>query len=172
MSGTAEILWGQQGVCRALGGTLGAALLIEPDLEGDQLQALVERCDLGGHVLLVLAQQAEAVFLVARSLPDQVGVLADRDERHAGDAELDADFEPFEVPLGVDPASIGAAVNRGDEQALALIEPQRVNAQAGALGDLPDAQAQLRFRRASWPNVWRVRYGGCFRHAAQDTGLT
>jgi hypothetical protein len=46
-------------------GPLGEARFVEPDLETDQAQALGERVNLGGHALLVLAQQAEPVFFIA-----------------------------------------------------------------------------------------------------------
>jgi hypothetical protein len=66
-------------------------VLVHPDLEGDQVQALGEPAELGGDLPVVLTQQRESFLLVAGALPNEVGVSAERGERHAGGAKDDAD---------------------------------------------------------------------------------
>jgi hypothetical protein len=88
-----------------VGGADGKAFLVELDLECDRLQARGLRRDLGGHALLVLAQDGQALGLVACSLPDQFGVAADR-QRDAGGAELDAQIQPVQVLFAVGAAAV------------------------------------------------------------------
>src|SRR6266480_30149 len=61
-----------------VGGAFGEALFVDLDLEGDHLKARGERGQLGGDALLMLAQDGQPAGLVARALPDQFGVVADR----------------------------------------------------------------------------------------------
>jgi hypothetical protein len=130
-------------------------VLVDVDLVGDHLQALGERADLGGNLVLVPAQQRESVGLVAWSVPDEVGVAADRAQRHAGGAEPGAQVQPLHVVLAVETMPVAAAPDGFSEEALALVEAQRVDAQPRLLGDLPDGQ----FRCA-------------LTHTVQDSRLT
>src|SRR6266545_2701320 len=90
---------------QAVGGSPVQMVLVHLDLVGDRIQALGERADLGGHLVLVPAQQREPVGLVAGSLPDEVGVAADRAQRHAGGAEPGAEVGVLAGGLLVENAS-------------------------------------------------------------------
>ena len=135
-------------------GALGKDVFVCPDLVVDQRQASGELIDLSGDTLPVLAQEREPLFLVADSLPEEVGVSTDRDHGHAGGAENDGDVQPFHVILAVDATPTGTASYGIGEDAFAFVEAQRVNTQTRALSDLSDTQSRCDLR-----------------HAAQNTGL-
>jgi hypothetical protein len=68
----------------------------------DQLQALCELAYPAGHVLLMLAQEGQPVLFVAGYVPDELGVAADRGQRHAGAAQACADGQLLHVLLAAD----------------------------------------------------------------------
>ena len=103
-----------------------------------------EFLDLGGDVILVAAEQGESVLLVAGSLTDEIGVLTDRVQRHAGRTEPDAHDQPVDVVLGIDAPAVRLPPYPVCEQSLTLVEPERVHAQPGPLGHLPDTQSAHR----------------------------
>jgi hypothetical protein len=117
-------------------------VLVHPDLEGDQVQALGEPTELGGDASVVLLEERETFLLVARARTNKVGIAAERGQRHAGGAKDDADGQPVDVVLAVATTPAGTTTDRADEDTLLLVEAERVHAQTGALGDLPDAQTR------------------------------
>jgi hypothetical protein len=120
---------------------LAEEVLVHANLVCDQVEAVAEPVDLGDQPVLMLAENGEAVRLGAGSAPDQGGVPADLGERHPGGAEPDAVGQPLHVVLGVDATAVGRAHYRGDQDAFAFVEAQRVHAEPGARRNLPDAQA-------------------------------
>jgi hypothetical protein len=86
------------------------------------------------------AHDGKPLFLVAHALPDEFGVSADRRNGPARGAQNNTDGEPFNIVFAVQATATGTAFDRIGKNALALIETKRVNAQAGAFGDLADAQ--------------------------------
>ena len=136
------------------GAVLVEEVLIYSDFEPDQIQALGEPADLSGEVRLVLAQERESFFLVADSLSDEVGVSTERGQGHARGAEDDADGQPVHVILAVDATPTRSASHGLDEEAFVLIEAQRVNAQARAVGDLSDTQTRCDLSHAAQGNGW------------------
>ena len=84
-------------------------IFVHSDLEGDQVQTLRQLVNLDDHVLLVPAQQREPLLLGAGTLSDEVGVLADLSERHAGGAKDDADLQPLHVVFAVEATPAGSA---------------------------------------------------------------
>src|SRR6266542_4799169 len=143
--------------CRApqgAGSALGDAVFVHFDLPADEVEALAELADLRGHAFPVLAQEIEPFLLVAGSLANELGVPTDPDERHARGAEVGADLQPLDVLLAVDAVPVGAPAHGTGQDAGALVEAQRVDAETGALGNLPDAQA----RRDLTPRSLRARH--------------
>src|SRR2546429_5649515 len=134
-------------------GAPGEAVFVHPDLPADQVEARAELADLRGHAFSVLAQQSQPFALVAGSSPDELGIAADRGERHAGGAEAGADIQPLQVLLVVDAVPVEVALHRVGEDALPLVETQRVNAQTCAFGDLSDAQTRFDLSQSIVPGM-------------------
>ena len=86
------------------------------------------------------AQQGQAFRLVAVARADQFRVPPDVPQRHSRAAQDRAQRQPVHVILCVHAAAARRAANGAEEDAFPLVEAERVHAQAGALGDLPDAQ--------------------------------
>src|SRR4051794_26731497 len=135
-------------------GALGEVVLVDADLVVDQVEALGETRDLGGHLGAVRTHDGEAFVLVAAAFPDEFGVPPDHRNGHPGGTQHDADGEPVDVVLAVEATAARGALDRVGEDPLTLVETQRVHAQPGALGHLADGQA---------------RCGG-LGHAGQNTG--
>src|SRR5919198_209079 len=126
---------------RLVGGPVREVLLVDADLARDDPQALLELGELALDALLLLAQQLEALLLVPRALAHELGQAADLRQRHARRPQLDADPQPVDVVRAVAAAAARAARDvLGDHQALALVEPQRVDPQPGLARDVADAQ--------------------------------
>jgi hypothetical protein len=119
---------------------LREVILVHADLRADHVKAIGERLNLTDHLLPVLAQQREPIFFIAGSLPDEICVLADHRQRHAGGTQRRADGQPLDVLLAIDPAPAHSPSYRKGKNPLALIEAQRVNAQTRPIGNLSDAQ--------------------------------
>jgi diketogulonate reductase-like aldo/keto reductase len=94
------------------------------------------------------AQDGEPVLLVACSLPDQFGVLADRCQRHAGGAELDAQFQPLQVRFAIGAAAVGRPLHR------AASRPSRSQKRSACTLSPVRSAAQVMASRA-----WRPGYG-------------
>src|SRR6185437_14664052 len=88
----------------------------------------------------MFAHDGEPGLLVTRTLTHKFGVLTDGGQRHPRRAEFDADSEPVDVVLAVNPSPAGTTPHRIGQNALALVKPQRVHAQAGPVRHLTDAQ--------------------------------
>lgn len=81
-------------------------VFVDADLVGDEVEALGEPADLVGRTLLVLAERGQALRFIPGALADEVGLLADRGQGHAGGAQDDAGRQPVDIVLGVDAAAV------------------------------------------------------------------
>jgi hypothetical protein len=130
------------------GGALGEAVFVRFDLPADEVEALAQLADLGGHTFSVLTQEIKPFVLVAGSLPDELGIPADPGERHARGAEVGADLQPLEVLVAIDAVPVGPPAHGTGEYALALVEAQRVDTETSAFGNFSDAPA--RYEVTQW----------------------
>lgn len=80
---------------------------IDPDLESDGLQGLVEVGDLLLDSGLVPLQNLKALRLVASALASELRIVFDLWEGHAGGPQLGAHLQPSHLLLGEYPAPGG-----------------------------------------------------------------
>lgn len=92
------------------------------------------------HSAAVTVEELESFGLVARTLSHQLGEPCEIGDGHTGFAQFHADLQPLHVDGGVLASPAGGPPDRTDEQSLALVEAQRMHAQARPLRDLTNAQ--------------------------------
>jgi hypothetical protein len=111
------------------------------DLGVDQLEAVVQLCELVGDAPPLLVQHLQPLGLVAGALADELRQPADRRERHPRRPEQHAVAQPLDVPGAVDTAAGRVTAYLAGQQPGTFVQAQRVHAQPGPLRHLPDAQA-------------------------------
>ncbi len=127
---------------QAVRGSGGDVVGVDLDLVADHAKGVVEFGDLREHAGLVTAQDVKAFGDGVWARDDELGVAADVVEGHAGRPKAGADFQPFHLFLGEHAPAGRVATDGRKEQALPLVEAQRVRGQAGELADLTDRQGR------------------------------
>jgi hypothetical protein len=105
---------------------------VDIDLVIDELEVLLQFGQFGGHVGAEGFHKGKAFLLVAGPGRHELSVASNGLDGHAGGPQPGADSDPVQVLLTVaSPAAI-SAVDRGDDQASALVVAQGVDARPGA----------------------------------------
>src|SRR6185437_5140622 len=112
--------------------------LVGGDLCVDQHETVGELSHPLANPLPVSTEEVKAVGLVARAFADKPGQFGAGGQRHARGAEEYAVAEPGDVPFAVYPQPGRVALYRTGEYPDALVEAQRVHAQAGSPSDFAD----------------------------------
>jgi hypothetical protein len=102
-------------------------VLVDADLMANEFQAAVEVLALVQYARFVLEEEFEPLGLGACARAHERGIAAHVAQRHARSAQDEADRQPIDVVLGVDPAA-AEALERPGEQAFAPVEAQGMDA--------------------------------------------